>query len=135
MGELIYWSVVTGLVGLLATWLGVGRLDRRAPHLPREVYWVLGMVAVFPAWLIAVWGLLDRMPGRFPETSATAWWVLSGAAALLGVLLADATVRRLRESSQQYPPARYWVVGVGTFVPAWCIALLGLLWTLPGDRP
>jgi len=128
-GGMIYWSVIAGLVGLLATWLGVGHLDRRASHLPREVYWVLGMVAVFPAWLIAVLGLLGRMKGRFPDMSVVAWWNVSGSAALLGVIVADAIVRRLQRWGEPYPPARYWLVGVGTFFPAWCIALLGLLWT------
>ena len=130
--EMIYWSVVAALVGLLGTWFGMTHLNRPESHRPPEVYWVLGLAALCPAWLIAVLGLLGRTKGRFPDVSVAAWWILSGAAALLGVMVTDAMVRRLRESGEPYPPARYWVVGVGSFFPAWCIAMLGVLWTRPG---
>jgi len=132
---MIYWSVGAGLVGVIGTWFGITRLDRAASHRPLEVYWVVGMAALCPAWLIAVLGLLGRTKGRFPDMSVAAWWILSGAAALLGVIVTDAMVRRLRESGERYRPARYWILGVGTFFPAWCIAVLGLLWTFPGGGP
>lgn len=126
---MILWSLVAGMIGILGAWFGMTRLDRgESPH-PPEVFWVLGLAALSPAWLIAVWGLLDRTSGRFPDVAVAAWWIISGAAALLGVLLTDAMVRRLRESGRPYPRARYWLVGVGALFPAWCIALLGLLWT------
>lgn len=117
---------------MVATWFGLVRLDRQEPHRP-EVYWVLGMGALSPAWLIAVLGLLGRMTGRFPDMAVAAWWIMSGAAAFLGVILTDAMVRHLRESGKRYPRVRYWMIGMGTFFPAWWIALLGLLWTVPGD--
>jgi len=129
---MIYWSLVAFVVGVVATSLAAIRLHRPRPDRPPEVYWVLGLVALCPAWLIAVLGLLGRTKGRFPDMSVAAWWILSGAAALLGVIVTDALVRRLRESGEPYPPARYWVVGVGSFFPAWCIAMLGVLWTRPG---
>lgn len=132
---MIYWSLIAGLVGVVATRLAVARLDRSASDRPAEVYWVLGMAALCPAWLIAVLGLLGRMKGRFPDISVVQWWILSGAAALLGVIVTDGLVRRLQDSGRRYPPARYWEVGVGAFFPAWCVALLGLLLTVPGDRP
>lgn len=129
---MIYWSIALGVAGVLATWLLMTRLGRKRPDRPPEVYWVLGLAALCPAWLIAVLGLLGHTKGRFPDMSVAAWWILSGAAALLGVIVTDALVRRLRESGEPYPPARYWVVGVGSFFPAWCIAMLGVLWTRPG---
>ena len=67
--------------------------------------------------------------------SIAAWWIMSGAAAVLGVIVADALVRHLRESGQPYSRVRYWLVGVGTFFPAWCIGLLGLLQTSLGEGP
>ena len=124
---MIYWSVVAALVGVLGTWFGMVRLDRSESHRPPEVFWLLGMAAIFPAWLIAFLGLLGRMSGRFPEMSLAAWWILSAAAAIVGVILADAMVRRRRESGHPSPPVKYWLIGVGTFIPAWGLALLGLL--------
>ncbi len=126
---MIYWSVAAGLVGVLGTWFGIVRLDRQESHRPPEVYWLLGMAALAPAWLIAFLGLLGRMTGRFPEMFVAVWFILSASAAIAGVILADATVRGLQESGQPYPQAKYWLVGIGTFLPAWCIALLGLVWT------
>ena len=128
---MIRWSVTAGVVGVLGTWVGMGRLDGLESRHPPEVFWLLGMTAVFPAWLIAILGLLGRMSGsgRFPEMFVAVWWILSSAAAIAGVILTDAMIRRLRETGQPYPPARYWLIGVGAFLPAWCLALLGLLWT------
>jgi hypothetical protein len=125
----IYWSIVAALVGTLGTWFGMARLDWPKSSRPPELFWVLGMAAVFPSWLVAVLALLGRMTGRFPEVSLAGWWIMSGAALILGVILTDAKVRRLRESGKEYPRARYWVLGVVAFLPAWWIALLGLLWT------
>lgn len=133
--EMILWSVVAGLIGVLGTWFGVVLLGRPESPRPPEVYWLLGMASLCPAWLITVVGLLGRMSGRFPDMSVAAWWIMSGATAILGVILTDAMVRRLRESGQLYPPARYWLVGLETFFPAWCLALMGLLWTLLSKRP
>lgn len=92
-----------------------------------------GIAAFSPAWIIAVLGLLGRMKGRFPDMSVTVWWLVSGAPALLGVIVTDGLLRRLQDSGRDYPPARYWEVGLGTFFPAWCVALLGLALTSPGD--
>ncbi|MFQ5932404.1 MAG: hypothetical protein ACE5MM_08350, partial [Nitrospiraceae bacterium] len=122
---MIYWSVVAGLVGVLGTWFGTIRLERTESHRPPVVFWVLGMAAFAPGWLIAFLGLLGRMTGRFPDMSVAAWWIMSSAAALLGVFVADEMVRRFQESGEQHPRVRYWLVGVGTFFPAWGIALLG----------
>ena len=132
---MIRWSVIIGLVGVLGTWALTIRLSRTAPSRPPELYWVLGLAALFPAWLIASLGLLGRTAGRFPEMSVAAWWILSSAAAVLGVLLTDEMVRRRRAASERHPPARYWLLGVETFAPAWGIALLGLSWSAHGHGP
>lgn len=126
---MIIWSVAAGLIGVLGTWFGMGQLDRSESPRPPEVFWLLGMAAVFPAWLIAILGLLGRVSGRFPEMFVAVWWILSASAAIMGVILADAIVRHLRDSEQPHSLAVYWLIGIGTFVPAWCLALLGLLWT------
>jgi hypothetical protein len=130
---MIYWSVAAGFMGVLLTGLWIVNPGRQISQYPPEVYWVLGTASLFPAWLIAVLGLLNRMTGRFPEMAVAAWWIMSGAAAVLGVIVADALASGLRESGHPYRRARYWLVGVGTFFPAWCIGLLGLAWTSLGE--
>lgn len=132
---MLRWSLVAGLVGVLASWIGLIRLERSGAHRAAEQYWLVGLAALLPAWLIAFLGLLGQVAGRFPERAFFPWWILSSSAAILGVILGDAAVRRLRASGQAYRPARYWVVGVGTFFAAWSIALLGLLWSVLGHSP
>lgn len=126
---MIYWSIVVAVVGVVGTAIGTVRLERRGSDRSPELYWVLGLVAFLPAWMITVLALLGRMGGRFPDMSVGAWWILSGAAGMLGLIVGDAMVRRLRESGRKHPAARYWAVGIGTFAPAWGVALLGLVWT------
>lgn len=132
---MLRWSLVAGLVGVLASSIGLIRLERSGAHRPAEQYWLVGLAALLPAWLIAFLGLLGQVAGRFPERAFFPWWILSSSAAILGVILGDAAVRRLRASGQAYRPARYWVVGVGTLFAAWSIALLGLLWSVLGHSP
>lgn len=124
---MIRWSLIAGLIGVLATWFLTLRLERAGSRRQPELFWMLGLAALGPAWLIAVFGLLGRMSGRFPEMSMAAWWIVSSAAAVLGVIVTDGMVRRLRESDQPRLRARCWLAGIGAFFPAWCLALLGLL--------
>lgn len=125
---MIRWSVVAALGGVLATWTVTVRLHRVAASRPPEVYWLLGLAALLPAWLIAFLGLLGHLTGRFPEKPLEAWWILSASAAILGVILTDGVVRKWREATKASPPARYWLLGMGAFAPAWGLAVLGLLW-------
>ena len=124
---MISWSIIAGVVGVLGTVGVTMRMARAQPHRSPEPYWLLGLAALFPAWLLAFLALLGRLGGRFPERSVMAWWVLSSAAALVGLILTDRMVRQLRESGRRYPPARYWLLGAGAFLPAWILVLVGLL--------
>ena len=129
------WSGVVGVLGLLATLgstvqLGTRKSDR-GPHL----YWFLGLAALLPAWLIAFTGLLGPSMGERPEPWLSVSFIASSAAGLLGVILADGAVRRLHESGRGHPPVTYWLLGVTALFPAWCIALLGLLWPYSAAAP
>lgn len=110
------------------------RLARRDAARPPEVFWLLGLAALLPAWLIAFVGLLGSETGRLSEKALAAPWILSTAAALLGVIVTDARVQRLRAMSDRCPAARYWLIGVGALLPAWAIALLGRLWAAFAGR-
>jgi len=92
------------------------------------VYWIFGLAALLPAWLVAFLGLLGSLTGRFPERSREVWWILSSSAAILGVIVTDGVVRKWREAAKAPPPVRYWLVGMGALAPAWGIALVGLAW-------
>ncbi len=117
---MIRWSLALGILGILTTGLAVISLNRRGA----QQSWLLGLGALFPAWLVAFLGQLtfpsDPMEGGSLPASA----VLSSGAALLGIIFSDMAVRRLEKSRHLVSPLWRWLLGVAALVPAWCIALL-----------
>ena len=126
---MIAWSILIGLVGALATWGATRSLGARESSQRPHLHWSLGLAALGPAWLIAFVGLLGGSPTGRPDASS--FLHLSSSAALLGIILSDAAARRLRESGRAYRSVTYWLLGGAPLVPAWGIALLGLIWTRP----
>lgn len=119
----MFWgSIVAALVGVLGT--AVGAASRRGSDRSPYLYWVLGLVALFPAWLIAFLGVLGPSVVGRPESGVP--FISSSSAALLGAIVSDALVRRLRESGRPHGPATFWLLGMGALAPAWAIALLWL---------
>lgn len=118
-------SLLVGLLGVVATRVGLGFLavgpGDREPH----VYWVLGLLAPVPAWLIVFWILLGPSPKLRPDIVSDGAWILSTAAGLIGAILTEGLVRRRSESGTDYPPLSYWRLGLFGGAPAWGIALLG----------
>jgi hypothetical protein len=130
--RMIAWSVLIGLVGALATWGTMRTLGARESSQRPYLHWTLGLAALLPAWLIALVGLLGASPtGRRPEASLSVFLHLAPSAALLGIILSDGAMRRLRESGRAYRSVTYWLLGGAALVPAWGIALMGLTWMTP----
>ena len=118
-------SLVIGLIGVGVSRAGTRRLVRQAPNVDAHVYWVLGLLGLLPAWLVAFLGLLGSSPaGRLRGWSEAAF-ILSSAAALIGVIITEALIRRAGESDWERDRATYWRYGVASLVPAWVISLLG----------
>jgi hypothetical protein len=124
---MIKWSILVGLLGVIGTGFGTVHRARRKPNPRPEMQWLLGIAALLPAWLIAFLGLLGPSTGGRPEKALAISWVLSSSVALLGVIVTDAVLRRLRESGRNYRPVTYWLLGVVALVPGWGIALLVLM--------
>lgn len=59
---MIKWSVVVAVLGIFATAIVAAHLSRRTSHREPEQYWLLGLVTLLPAWLIAFLGLLETAP-------------------------------------------------------------------------
>ena len=121
------WSILAGLLGVLGTGVAAAYLSRRNSSRQGAIYWLLGIAALLPAWLIAFLDLLGRSTGPRPERASIASWILSSSVALLGVIVTDAAVKRLRESGRGHRPLTYWLLGVLALLPGWGIALLGLI--------
>ncbi len=118
-------SLVIGLIGVGVSRAWTQRLVRQAPSVDAHVYWVLGLCGLMPAWLVAFLGLLGSSPAGRLQGWSEAAWVLSAAAALIGVIITEALVRRASESDRDRDCATYWRYGVASLAPAWIISLLG----------
>ena len=129
--RMIAWSVLIGLVGVLATWGAMRSLGARESSLRPRLHWSLGVAALLPAWLIAFVGLLGASQTGRPAASLSVFLHLASSAALLGIILSDGAMRRLCESGRAYRSVTYWLLGGAALVPAWGFALAGLIWTRP----
>lgn len=122
-------SILAAMLGVLGTAIGLtrGRRFLQTPYL----CWIVGLLALFPAWLIAFLGLLGPAPiGRGMARPEPAWevaFILSAAASLAGVIATEAAIRRLSEAERVQGAWTYWLLGVAALAPAWAIALLGLV--------
>lgn len=119
---MITWSVVAAALGICGTGAFVADPNSRWPHQSAQRCWFLGMAALFPAWLIAFLGVLAPAGGSMPG------FVLIGAssAPLLGIIITDTVIRRVREVSNVRRPVTYWFLGVAALLPGWAIALVAL---------
>lgn len=119
-------SIVLGVLGLFATGVVVPYLRSWVSNWRPQHHWVLGLAALFPAWLIAFLGLLPSSVG--PENNPLPRSaLLSSVVALLGVVFTDTAVRRLDKSGYFLSPSKYWLLGIAGLLPAWLITLWILL--------
>ena len=123
---MLLWSVVVGIFGVCWTGVWMRYLSRHRTQYGPQRYWFYGLVALFPAWLVACLSLLTPPSGGVQVFLPTAVF-LSSAAGLLGVVGTDAVVRRLQETGRARRPVLYWLLGVASLFPGWAIALFGLL--------
>jgi hypothetical protein len=118
-------SIVLGVLGLV-TGAVVPYANRRVSNWGPRQHWLLGLMALFPAWLITFLSLLPSSvgPERDPLPRSA---LLSSVFALLGVVFADTAVRRLDKSGYLLSPFKYWLLGLAGLLPAWLITLWILL--------
>src|SRR5215831_15349893 len=123
---MIKFSIVLGVLGLVATGAVMLYANRWVSHWGPRPYWLLGLMALFPAWLITFTGLLP--PSAGPEDNPLPRSaLLSSVVALFGVVFTDAAVRRLDASGYSLSPLKYWLLGLAGLLPAWLITLWILL--------
>lgn len=123
---MVKWSIVFGFLGIFGTAIIVLYLNRWLSHWEPRQYWLLGLMALFPAWLIAFLGLLPAPVGPEQEPLPRSA-LLSSIVALLGVVATDTGLRGLHNSGSFFSPLKYWLLGLAALLPAWLIALWILL--------
>ena len=119
-------SIVLGVLGLVTTVAVIPYADRRVSNWGPRRHWLLGLMALFPAWLITFLSLLPSSVGseRDPLPRLA---LFSSVVALFGVVFADAAARRLDKSGYLLSPSKYWLLGLAGLLPAWLITLWILL--------
>lgn len=114
-----------GILGVIIASVGRVTWSRQLPQWGPRQNWLLGIAALFPAWLIAFMGLLPPSPGGF-ETSLPRPALFSSALVLLGVIFTDGLARRLQSRTDDRRPLLYCLLGMAALLPGWCIALFSL---------
>jgi len=119
-------SILVGFIGVLGTGAMTAFLRRRASDGGPRHYWLVGLVALSPAWLVAFVGLLPAVTGNADRVPLPPAAILSSSVALLGIIITDYGLRRLHRSGNRFPAVVYLLLGWVTLLPAWCIALFNL---------
>ena len=118
-------SIVLGVLGLVATAVVMSYASRWVSNWGPRPHWLLGLAAIFPAWLIAFLGLLSSSVGpEYDPLPRSA--LLSSVVALLGVVFTDMAVRQVDKRGYFLSPFTYWFLGAAGLLPAWVIALWNL---------
>ncbi len=110
-------SIWIGVIGVLAGALASACLRDRLGK--PERYWMVGLAATAPAWIIALMVLLGGLSGENPDKGMKALLALSTASGLLGVIVTEFCVRRLKARPATVPGAVYWFLGAVALLPSW----------------
>jgi hypothetical protein len=125
---MITWSVIVGVLGIGGTGLWMLSPSRQRAQWQPQWFWLLGLAALLPAWLLAFLGLLESPSGMgVVEGALPPAALFSSGAGLLGVVATDAAVRRRLVLGRDFHPVLAWLFGIASLVPAWAIALFALL--------
>lgn len=110
-------SIWVGLIGVLAGALVSACLRDRLGK--PERYWMVGLAAAAPAWIIALTVLLGGLSGENPDKGMKALLAASTASGLLGVIVSEFCVRWLKTRPAAAPGAVYWFLGTVALMPSW----------------
>jgi hypothetical protein len=120
------WSLVVGIVGVLGTGAVVRWLQAKSAGREPRHYWLLGVAALFPAWLLAFLGLLQPANKQPVDVPLPPHALLSSGVGLLGLIATDYLLRRLPKPGTHFSPLTCWLLGCLALVPAWIVLLLSL---------
>lgn len=119
---MVIWSVIVAVLGVGGVAALMARKRHRWSQWSPERFWLLGMGALAPAWLIAFLALLASSGEALPKGA----FIGSSSLPLIGVIVTDAVVKRLRESDRDHHGIIYWFLGVAALLPAWVVAFLSV---------
>ena len=119
-------SLLAGGLGLVVSFLAERALRRGGAEGPSIRPWLLGLLALVLAWVIALVGLLEVV-GTSPTGRPRTLFLLPSAVGLLGVIASDALLRRLDAGARPPDWPLRWLLGVAALAPSWLFLLVLLL--------
>ena len=115
-------SLIVGVVGVLASAVAAVFLKDRPPR----HYWLLGLVSLFPAWLIAFLTVIQPASQSAVDVPLPPRALFSSAVGLMAIIATDYFLRQAQQSGRALTPVTGWLIGLGALVPAWLIAAVNL---------
>jgi hypothetical protein len=120
------WSGAAAVLGVVATSVVLRRARQSEGDMEPGFYWVLGLGAMTPAWVVAFLSLLAA-EAQFGDRLKLFFGMAIGVG-LAGVFTTDAIVRRLHASRAAPSSLTLWLLGIAALVPAWALTLVGWPW-------
>lgn len=120
------WSVALGIFGIFAAGGALGYLSRSAYQPKPHHCWLIGIAALFPAWLVAFLTLLQPATQGGAEVPLPPQALLSSGVGLGGIIVTDYLVRRAQKSGRALSPLKGWALGVVALAPACLIAWISV---------
>jgi hypothetical protein len=118
------WSLLLGLAGVVGTGAFLQFLRKKDPERKLQHYWILGLLALFPAWLIAFLTVIEPATEQAVDVPLPPPALFSSGAGLLGIIATDYLLRRRQKPGTT--PFIWWALGWLALVPAWVVLLLSL---------
>jgi uncharacterized membrane protein (GlpM family) len=114
-------SLIIAFIGVLASGAALLFLKSKEPR----HYWLLGLAALFPGWLVAFLAVIDPASQSRVEVPLPPRALLSSAAGLVGVIATDYFIRRAQARGGELHPLTCWIGGVIALLPSWLIVAMG----------
>lgn len=115
-------SLIVGVVGVLASAVAAIFLKDRPPR----HYWLLGLVSLFPAWLIAFLTVIQPASQSAVDVPLPPRALFSSAVGLMAIIATDYFLRQAQQSGRALTPVMWWLIGWAALIPAWLIAAVNL---------
>ena len=116
------WSMIVAVVGIVASGAAVFSLKDR----PTRHYWLLGIAALFPAWLVAFLAVISPASQSPVDVPLPPRGLFSSSVGLIGIIATDYLLRQAQQAGRVFTPVVSWLIGLAALIPAWLIASVSL---------
>jgi hypothetical protein len=122
----VIWSFALAILGILAAGGALGYSSSRAYDLKLHHCWLIGVAALFPAWLVAFLVLLQPATLGGLEVPLPPQALLSSGVGLGGIIVTDYLIRKAQKTGRALSPLNSWALGVVALAPACLVAWISL---------